>query len=131
MHRLNNAQLRVLIVDDNVDAAEMLVMLFAAINVNATCAFNGSEAVGTADEFLPNAVFVDLEMPGMSGYEVVAHLRKRPEFSSIAIVALTARCDSLTQTRVLSSGFSDHIVKPARLETLTQVLTRIAIPVEH
>lgn len=128
MDSFSNAQLRVLVVDDNIDAAETLVWLFAAVDIAAVPAFNGTDALEKADELLPQFIFVDLEMPEMSGYEVVKHLRKRQEFSSITIVALTARDDTDTRTKVLTSGFNKHVVKPAHFDTLRGILAGVAIP---
>lgn len=128
MNRLSNAQLRVLVVDDNIDAASMLVMLFMAMGIDAHAAFGGRDAVLQAEAMRPNVMFVDLDMPDMSGCDVVRHLRHCAAFASIAIFALTGNADPLACSKAMDSGFSGFLLKPASSETLIQILTNIAAP---
>jgi len=109
---------RVLVVDDNVDAAKMVADLMLLKGYIATVANSGREAVATAEQFVPDVIFLDIGMPGMDGYEVALTLRSCSWLASTRIVALTAWGDAASRARTAASGFDSHLVKPARLESL-------------
>jgi signal transduction histidine kinase len=115
--------MRVLVVDDNVDAAETMGMLLAALGVECSVAFHGAEALQCVDGARPDAVLLDLGMPGMDGYEVARRIRARhPE---VKLVALTgwSQADDIKRTR--AAGFCEHLSKPVDPVALTTVLRRI------
>lgn len=109
---------KVLVVDDNVDAADVVAAYLAFKGYEVAIANGGREAVATARHFSPDVIFLDIGMPGMSGYEVASTLRGAPWFPSTRIVALTAWGDSASRARAVASGFDAHLVKPAQLESL-------------
>ena len=123
MSTLPDPNLRVLVVDDNTDAADLLVLLLSSMNIAARAAYGGHEAIAVAEEMAPNVVFLDLDMPAMSGYEVAQALRKRATLATTTIIALTGRGDPATRHKVMSSGFNDHLTKPAGIEQICEVLT--------
>lgn len=110
--------LRILVVDDNVDAAELVAELVGMLGHDVSVAYGGKEAIEVARRFLPNLIFLDIGMPGMDGYEVAATLRHAPWFPATRIVALTAWGDAVSRARAISCGFDAHLVKPALLENL-------------
>lgn len=110
--------LRILVVDDNVDAAELVAELVGMLGHDVSVAYGGAEAIATARRFFPNLIFLDIGMPGMDGYEVAATLRRAPWFLATRIVALTAWGDAVSRARAISCGFDGHLVKPALLESL-------------
>jgi len=109
---------RILIVDDNVDAAEMVGQLMSMEGHLVAVANGGREALAAIESFLPNVVFLDIGMPGMDGYEVAVELRRNPALSGARIVALTAWGDSASRARAVACGFDAHLVKPAMIENL-------------
>ena len=104
---------RILIVDDNVDAAESLRMLIETQGHDARAAFDGDSAITVATEFNPEVVFLDLGMPKMDGYTVCRRLRGAPRGEEIVIVALTGWGQESDRTRTAAAGFDHHLVKPA------------------
>jgi CheY-like chemotaxis protein len=109
---------RILVVDDNVDAAEMLGQIMSMQGHVVALANDGREALAAIENFLPDVVFLDIGMPGMDGYEVAIELRRNPALSDARIVALTAWGDSTSRSRAVECGFDAHLVKPAMFESL-------------
>lgn len=116
--------LRVLIVDDNTDAADSLAILLTMIGHETKAAYDGSQALALVREFAPNVVLLDIGLPGMNGYEVAARLRA--EHGAIAIVALTGYGSAADVERARSAGFDAHITKPVAFEELQAVLAEVS-----
>jgi CheY-like chemotaxis protein len=112
------AACRVLIVDDNVDAADLVAEFMAFQGYDVAVAHGGEEAVKMARTFGPHLILLDLGMPGMDGYQVASTLRHAEWFPPTRIVALTAWGDQASRERTAACGFDAHLVKPARLENL-------------
>jgi CheY-like chemotaxis protein len=103
---------KVLIIDDNVDAATLLAMFINFHGHETAVANGGAEGLALAATFTPEVVLLDLGMPEMSGYDVAIALRKLPGLACIYIAALTGWNDAQTRARVVASGFDKHLVKP-------------------
>lgn len=109
---------RILVVDDNFDAAELVALLLTLQGHECAFACNGADALKAADRLDPDVIFLDIGMIGMDGYEVALALRQFARFSSTRIVALTAWGNSRTRAKAKASGFDSHLVKPACLSDL-------------
>ncbi len=114
--------LRVLVVDDNVDSAETLGMLLRATGHYVRTAHDGPTALNAALEYVPDVVFLDIGLPLMNGYEVAKRIRQHPDMKSVVLVALTGYGQDTDRLATLQAGFDHHLVKPARLEQLQQIL---------
>ena len=112
------APLRILVADDNVDATELLRTILVQRGHQVAIAFNGEQALAEARTFLPQVGLLDIGMPGMSGYELAAALRKNPETASMFLVAITGWGQDEDRRRAIDAGFDAHITKPARPESL-------------
>ena len=111
----------VLVVDDNVDAADSLGELLAAWGYQVTVAHDGPAALAALQDTLPDIALLDIGMPAMDGYELAAHLRFQPGCEDLTIVAITGSGGPEDVRRSRAKGFSAHLVKPvsaARLLTL-------------
>jgi CheY-like chemotaxis protein len=114
---------RVLVVDDNVDAAQTMAMLLGLLNQDVVhVAHDGPAALKAAVEFKPEVIFLDIGLPGMSGYEVAQQLRLLPEFRDVLLVAVTGYGQSDDRLRSRQAGFNHHLVKPVAPEALQTVL---------
>ena len=113
---------RVLIVDDNRDAAQSLAMLVELLGNSVTVSFDGRDALVRAAQFQPTVVLLDLSMPGMSGFDVARELRASPGFGPVRLVALSGRSEDEYRRRSAAAGFDSHLVKPIDLPTLQKVL---------
>lgn len=115
---------RVLIVDDNADAAEALATLLSLEGHMVSQAHTAAQALQAADEFGPSIVFLDLQLPDLSGYEVVRRLREKKGFNKLHVVALTAYSSMTSRARAEAAGMNAYLVKPAMLDALTnEILT--------
>jgi len=103
---------RVLLVDDNVDAAESLAQLLSLSGHDARTAGDGGQALRLAQEFHPDVVFCDLGLPGMNGYEVAKELRLLPFGREIVLAALTGYGQPSDREKSAEAGFDAHLVKP-------------------
>jgi two-component system CheB/CheR fusion protein len=114
--------LRVLVVDDNRDAAEALAMLLGLMELDVRVANDGSEALRIAEVHRPELVLLDIGMPGMDGYEVARRLRSLPSTATARIVALSGYGQDADKTRSSQAGFDRHLVKPVAPETLEELV---------
>src|SRR5690606_26354087 len=116
---------RILVVDDNVDAADSLAIQLESSGHRTRAAYSGIEALRIAAEFAPGIVFCDIGMPGMDGHEVASALRVNPLAASTILVALTGWGSEEDKRRTRAAGFDFHLVKPVSLRTLAEVLSRL------
>lgn len=118
--------LRILIVDDNLDAAESMAMLQQIRGHETRTAHTGPDAVRVAAEFRPQAVLLDIGLPGMDGYQVARRLRAMPGVEDAFLVAMTGYGSENDRRRAKEAGFDEHLAKPADLELLRRWLrTRV------
>jgi len=114
--------MRVLVVDDNRGAAEVLAMFFELDGKVTRVALDGEEAIAEVGSFDPHLVLMDLGMPRMDGYEAARRIRScNPR---IVLVALTGSDGEEAVKRTVESGFDLHLVKPASPESLRGVVDR-------
>ena len=118
--------LRVLIVDDNVDAVEMLAMLVELQGHTTASAHNGVQAVSVADAFQPDVIFLDIGLPGLDGYQVAREIRQRPVGAHVLLVALTGWGSAEDKDRTQRAGFDLHFTKPVEPEAVERLLVRLA-----
>jgi PAS domain S-box-containing protein len=119
---------RVLVVDDNRDAADSLVILLRLAGQDVRVAYDGRSALAEASHFRPEVIFLDLGMPGMNGYEVARLLREEPELKGVFLVALTGWGHEDDRRRSLQAGFDHHLVKPVEGKTLDDLLANLCRP---
>lgn len=113
---------RILVVDDNVDAADSLALLIRLFGHDVQLAHDGLEAVDKARAFHPDVVFLDLGMPRMDGIEAARRLRASPLGEHMQLIALTGWGQPADRERTRAAGFDAHLVKPVDTNTLAQVL---------
>lgn len=118
------AALRILVADDNVDAAEMLGVLFEQAGCTVRRVHDGESAVLEAERFRPELAVLDIGMPGMDGYEACQRIRRASWGAGMRIVAVTGRGQEADRQMSLLSGFDQHFVKPVDTEALLALLQR-------
>jgi PAS domain S-box-containing protein len=114
---------RVLVVDDNRDAAATLARLLELLGNEVRIAHDGTQTLALAAEFLPDLVLLDIGLPGMDGYEVAELLRVDHRFDKTALVALTGYGSAEDRRQSQAAGFNAHLVKPVDLEALKHLLS--------
>jgi DNA-binding response OmpR family regulator len=113
---------RVLVVEDNVDAAETLADLLRIWGYEVEVVHDGQAAVEAAPRFRPRAVLLDIGLPRMNGYEVARWLRRRPDLDGVQLIAVTGYGQESDRARGREAGFDHHLVKPVDLEVLRRLL---------
>jgi PAS domain S-box-containing protein len=121
------ASRRILLAEDDTDAAEMLRMMLAYTGHDVRVASDGIQAVSIADEFRPHVALLDIGMPGMDGYEAARVLRE-VHGSDIVLVALTGWGQDEDKARALEAGFDHHLTKPADPDVLQRLITEVVRP---
>ena len=114
---------RVMVVDDNRDAAESLGMLLEMENCTVSVAFDGPQALEALPAFHPDIVLLDIGMPGMDGYELARRMRTTPGGTELVLVALTGWGQADDKKRAMDAGFDEHLTKPVDPDLLARVIT--------
>lgn len=117
--------LRVLVVDDNRDAADTMAMLLKIERHEVTTAYDGLEAIRLADEFHPHVVLLDIGLPKANGYEVARRLRMSPDHKNVYLIALTGYGQQDDRKRTLAAGFDHHLLKPVEIAQLREALAAV------
>lgn len=116
------APLRILVVDDNPDAAESMSVLLQLAGHIVRSVHDGPAALGAARELQPDVVLLDIGLPGMTGYEVAEQLRQMPWTRRPILVAMTGYGQEEDLQRARAAGFDHHLVKPVNFEALSRIL---------
>jgi DNA-binding response OmpR family regulator len=114
---------RVLVVDDNADAADSLAMLLLAQGDSVRTAYDGEQAVELDGSFLPHVVLLDIGLPKMSGFDVARHIRAT-RGRGVLIVAITGWGQDEDRQRSREAGFDHHFTKPVDIERLVELIDR-------
>ena len=117
---------RILVVDDNLDAAESLATLLKISGHETRMAHDGVEAVEQAETFKPDVVFLDIGMPTIDGHETARRIRSQPWGRDIVLVALTGWGQTEDRRRSREAGFDHHLVKPADPSVVEKLIASIA-----
>jgi CheY-like chemotaxis protein len=115
---------RILVADDNRDAAEALAMLLGHLGHEVRVVFDGHSALSMARTFQPDLAVLDIGMPRLDGYAVARALRDEPWAASLVLVAVTGWGDAQARKLAFESGFDEHLTKPLSPDELQQLLLR-------
>jgi two-component system OmpR family response regulator len=124
---VHGARLRVLVVDDNHDAAFALATYLSVEDIDARAVFGGVEAIDMAREWAPHVILMDISMPQCNGFEAARALREDPRTSGIAIIAHTALDEAVVHRQVTGDEFDGYAQKgwpPGQLPALITALVR-------
>jgi len=112
---------RVLVVDDNEDAADSLATLLGVMGYEVRVAYDGPEAIQAGDEFHPAVALLDIGLPRLSGYDIARHIRGT-QGSKVLLVAITGWGQDDDRRRAREAGFDHHFTKPADFEVLIELI---------
>ena len=112
---------KVLVVDDNRDAADSLQALFEMEDCNVATAYDGFEAVQAVDDEMPDMIVMDLGMPSMDGYEAARRIRNKPGSEDVLMIALTGWGQSDARQRTIEAGFDHHLIKPVDFDEIKRL----------
>jgi CheY-like chemotaxis protein len=117
---------RVLVVDDNVDAADMMAILLEVRGHEVRTAYDGRSAISETEVFRPDALLLDLGLPDLDGVMVCKAIKSQPWGKETVVVALSGWGQEEDKRRTAEAGFDAHLTKPARIEQVTALLERPA-----
>lgn len=113
---------RILVVDDNRDAADALTRLISGFGCEVKAVYDGLQAVEVAAEFNPDMALIDIGMPGLNGYETVAQIRQQRANVHVILVAVTGWASEEDKRRAYEAGFDLHVAKPMGADKLKELL---------
>jgi CheY-like chemotaxis protein len=120
-------ELRVLIVDDNVDAAGALELLLQETGHRVRVAYTGPTGLAAAIDFRPDVVLLDIGLPEMDGWQVAERIRQQPSLQDVLLIAITGYGQSSDRQHSQRAGFDHHFVKPVDFGKLRQILAAAAL----
>jgi PAS domain S-box-containing protein len=116
---------KVLIVDDNTDAAELLADALSAMGHETRVAYDGPSGLDTAAGFRPDIAFLDIGLPAMDGYELARRIRSELDAPNLRLVALTGYGQASDRRKSSDAGFDGHMVKPINVEAVASTIRRL------
>jgi len=120
------ARRRVLLVEDNADAAEAMLLLLREYGHEALVVHDGFEALDAAHAFDPDVVLLDIGLPGLDGYEIARRMRAMPRLADALIVAVSGYGQEKDRQRSAAAGFDAHLVKPIDPRAVVAVISGAA-----
>jgi CheY-like chemotaxis protein len=113
---------RVLVVDDDLDSAEMVAEMLSMLGLHSKFALDGPSGIALAKAFLPHLILLDVGLPEMDGYEVARQLRGEASLSTVKLVAVTGYSGPERESLAREAGFDHYIVKPIQLSALQPII---------
>jgi CheY-like chemotaxis protein len=123
---LPTRSLRVLVVDDNHDAAKSIAILLRTLGHDARVAHDGASAIQAALEFVPHVMLLDIGLPVIDGFQVAKRIRQEALLKNVVLVALTGYGQESDRQRTREAGFNHHLVKPADFANVQSILSAVA-----
>lgn len=120
--RVSSERRRILIADDNVDAADTLALLLQGSGRDVRVVYDGEAAIREAEDFRPDLMLLDIGMPGLSGHETCRRIRRQPWGASVVIAAVSGWGQSGDREQSAAAGFDAHLVKPVDPDALLRLL---------
>ena len=121
-----NGNRRILVIEDNPDSAETLKILLEMSNYNVETAPDGKHGIQKAEEFAPEIIICDIGLPGgLSGYDVIAELKKDKRFKSVYFIALSGYGQIEDKEKSAEVGFHEHLVKPVDFDVLLEIISKV------
>jgi PAS domain S-box-containing protein len=127
-HLQSTAPRKILVVDDNIDAAESLALLLSVSGHSIKMAHDGSQALDLAAVEPPDVVLLDIGLPGMNGYEVAKRIRQLPDLEAVRLVALTGYGQPSDMAAATEAGFDAYLVKPVDYSSLLDTIESLSTP---
>jgi PAS domain S-box-containing protein len=118
----NSTSMRILIVDDNVDAADTLLMITDMLGHVSMAVHSAHEALSTIESFKPNIMLIDIGLPDMDGYQLVQQLGQLPLGKDVRKIAVTGYGQPEDKRRAFAAGFNEHLVKPVEIDELEEAI---------
>ena len=113
---------KALIVDDNRQIADSLAQMLKFFNIEATMAYGPRPALTNLNEMTPSIIFLDLNMPGLTGFDVLQFLRREPRLADVPVIVVTSDDQPESAQRAIEIGATAYVIKPISLDVLEETL---------
>lgn len=113
---------KALIIDDNRQIADSLAQLLQFFNIDVVMAYGPRPALTNLKEFTPRIVFLDLNMPGLSGFDVLQFLRREPRLADVPVIVVTSDDQPESAQRAMENGATAYVIKPISMDVLEETL---------
>lgn len=120
-----DARKRILVVDDNRDAADSFVLILQRMGQSARAVYHSSDVIATVRSFAPHIVFLDIGLPGLDGYRIARMIRDELGYDALKIVAVTAYAQDSDRVKARQAGFDAHVAKPVDYSIIESILKTI------
>ncbi len=116
-----------LVIDDNKQTTEALVQMLKIWNISSRTALNPSSAMTILNSEIPQVVFLDINMPGVDGFEVLKYLKREPRLSKVPVIIVTSDDQPQTYKRAKDGGAESVIIKPVMIDLLEKALKKVEL----
>jgi CheY-like chemotaxis protein len=118
---------KALIVDDNRQIADSLVQMLKFFDIDGQPAYGARAGLTALKSMTPSVVFLDLNMPGLTGYDVLSYLRREPRLRDVPVVVVTSDDQPESAERAMQSGATAYVIKPMSVDTLETTLASLEL----
>ena len=116
-----------LVIDDTRQMADSLVQMLSLFDFKGRPAYGSRPALAALNEFIPEIIFLDINMPGVSGFEVLGFIKRDPNLANVPVIVVTSDDQPETLQRAMDAGAAKLIIKPMSVEVLEDVLGQLAL----
>ena len=113
---------KALIIDDNRAMADSMKQMLSLLSIDAQVAYGSRAGIAALQDLTPKIVFLDINMPGVSGFEVMAYLQREPRLESVPVIIVTSDDQDETATKVAEAGAKGMVIKPVTVEAIESAL---------
>ncbi len=118
---------KILVIDDTRQTADALVSILKVLGFDARAAYGASAGMSMLNVNVPDAIFVDINMPGVTGFDILMYVSRDPRLESVPVIVVTSDDQPETRTRALSLGAKEVIIKPVSVESIEPVLWKLRL----
>ena len=118
---------KALIIDDNRAMADSMKQMLSLLSIDAQVAYGSRAGIAALKDLTPKIVFLDINMPGVSGFEVMAYLQREPRLESVPVIIVTSDDQDETVTKVAEAGAKGMVIKPGTVEAIESALQKAEI----
>ncbi len=118
---------KALIIDDNRAMADSMKQMLSLLSIDAQVAYGSRAGIAALKDLTPKIVFLDINMPGVSGFEVMAYLQREPRLESVPVIIVTSDDQDETATKVAEAGAKGMVIKPVTVEAIESALQKAEI----
>ncbi|MEJ5224536.1 MAG: response regulator [Anaerolineales bacterium] len=118
---------KILVIDDTRQTADALVNILKVLGFDARAAYGASAGMAILNANVPDAIFVDINMPGVTGFDILMYISRDPRLENVPVIVITSDDQPETRTRALSLGAKDVIIKPVAVERIEPLLWQLRL----